>query len=63
MRMNVAGIASAFIFLVAVSAIRMGDKPTFETSDASEAYAARITDQIKGAAQARAPKYVAPRNR
>ena len=43
--MNAAGIASAFVFLIAVSAVRLGDKPTFSSEAMEEAFTKQIEDE------------------
>ena len=61
MKFNVAGLASAMILLTVVSAVRMGDKPTFTDPTQGEIFAKRITEETKAAAKARVPQYIAPK--
>ena len=45
--MNVAGLATAFVFLIAVSAVRMGDKPTFGSVSQEELFVSQIEKQLE----------------
>ncbi len=58
--MKVAGVASALLFLVAVSALRLGDKPLFSKKGQSEAFAEAKKGAAKEALAAGRAKYKAP---
>ena len=59
--MKIGGAAGAFLFLVAVSAIRMGDKPLFVTPNQAEAMSkatkALVTERLKAGKK----EYVPPK--
>ena len=57
MKMNAAGIASAFVFLIAVSAVRLGDKPTFSSEAMEEAFTKQIEDKVEATRKAKKKKY------
>jgi hypothetical protein len=61
--MKIAGIASAFMFLVAVSAIRLGDKPLFVKPGDSEAMSKAYEKQAKEVLAGNKGKYAAPGRR
>jgi len=48
MKLNAAGIASAFVFLVAVSVFRLGQQPTFPSEDQEKLWVSRIQEAAKG---------------
>ena len=59
--MQLQGIAAAVVLLVAISAIRMGDKPTFRTDAARDTMVKQITDAVKAQAKSGKSTYVDPR--
>jgi hypothetical protein len=61
--MKLAGIASAFVFLVAVSAIRLGDKPLFVRPGDSEKMSKSIEARVKESLAGNKGKYQAPGRR
>ena len=58
--MKVAGAASALVFLVAISAIRLSDKPLFAKKGDSEAMAKSFEVRVKETLAANKGKYAAP---
>ena len=48
MKLNASGIASAFVFLVAVSVFRLGQQPTFPSEDQEKLWVSRIQEAAKG---------------
>jgi hypothetical protein len=57
MKMNVAGLASAFVFLIAVSALRLGDKPTFGSVTQEELFVSQIEKRLEGGRKEKGVKY------
>jgi hypothetical protein len=47
MKMNGGGIASAAIFMILVSVVRLGDKSVFKTANGEDAWVQRIGKTIK----------------
>jgi hypothetical protein len=47
MKMNGGGIASAAIFMILVSVVRLGDKSVFKTANGEDAWVQRIGQAIK----------------
>jgi hypothetical protein len=58
--MKVAGAASALVFLVAITAIRLSDKPLFARKGDSEKMAKSFEAKVKEALAANKGKYAAP---
>ena len=61
--MNAQGIAAAIILLVAVTAIRMGDKPTFRLEAQRKGFAEEIEKAIKAASKEGKGEYRDPARR
>ena len=57
--MNGQGIAAALLLLVAVTAVRMGDKPTFRTKDIRKQLAEGIEVRLKAAVKEGKGTYIA----
>ena len=49
MKLNASGIASAFVFLVAVSVFRLGQQPTFPSEEQETLWVTRLQEKAKGA--------------
>jgi hypothetical protein len=47
MKMNGGGIASAAIFMILVSVVRLGDKSVFKTANGEEAWVQRTAKTIR----------------
>ena len=61
--MNGAGVASALVFMVLVSMIRIGDKSTFATEAEEEAFSKAMEAQVKAANKAGKKQWARPENR
>jgi len=49
MKFNVVGLASAFVFLAAVSVVRLGQQPTFNTAEDEARWSATVDAEVKKA--------------
>jgi len=63
MKMNGAGIASALVFMVLVSMVRLGDKSTFGSAREEEDWVKQQEANVKGANKAGAKKWTRPDRR
>ncbi len=63
MKMNGAGIASALVFMVLVSTVRLGDKSTFGSGREEEDWLKQQEGQVKGANKAGIKKWKRPDRR
>jgi hypothetical protein len=60
MKMNGAGIASAAVFMILVSMVRLGNKSVFKTANAEEDWVKRIDGAVKAANKAGAVRFKRP---
>ena len=58
MKLNAAGIASAFVILAVFGVFRLGDKPVFTSVEQENQWAAAIKANVKRNVKAAKPKYV-----
>ena len=58
--MNGGGIASAAIFMILVSMVRLGDKSTFRSANAEEAFVKQVDKGVKDANKASAVRFKRP---
>ena len=61
--MNGAGVASALVFMMLVSMVRLGDKSTFRTAREEEEWLKQQGDQVRAANKAGAKKWKRPERR
>ena len=59
--MNGTGIASAVVFMLLVSMVRLGDKSTFGTAREEENFAKQLAADVKDANKAGKTKFTRPR--
>ena len=58
MKLNAAGIASAFVILAAFGVFRLGDKPVFTSIEQENQWSTAIKASVKESAKKAKPKYV-----
>ena len=63
MKMNGAGAASALVFMILVSMVRLGDKSTFGTANEEEVFSKQIEAQVKAANKEGAKIWKRPKRR
>ena len=61
--MKGAGVASAIVFMLLVSMVRLGDKSTFATERAEEDFVKQVGDGVKAANKAGESKWKRPERR
>ena len=61
MKMNGTGVASALVFMMLVSMVRLGDKSTFGTTREEEGFVKQLENTVKEANKAGEKKWKRPR--